>query len=240
MPRSRRLLIAANWKMNSPPPRFEGGDSPYQTRKAVDVVVFPTFLDVQRCVDAELETGAQWGHPAEQGAHTGDVSMRMIAETGAAYVLCGHSERRRSHGETDAFVVEQARVALTVGLQPVVCIGETQEERDAGTEKDVIRRQMQSLPEGIIIAYEPVWAIGTGKNATAAQAQEMHGFIRSSLPAATRDRIRILYGGSMNGQNAEELLRQADIDGGLIGGASLKPEEFATIVDIASHLASHH
>jgi triosephosphate isomerase len=159
----------------------------------------------------------------------------MVKALGCGYVLCGHSERREHHGETDADVSAQLSSALKVGLEPFVCIGETEKERADGKEKEVIERQMAGLSfdESVIIAYEPVWAIGKGKSATAAQAQEMHAFIRSLLPKELKEVIRIIYGGSMNAANAKEILSQPDIDGGLVGGASLKPEEFAKIVEIA-------
>ena len=163
----------------------------------------------------------------------------MLAEMGCSHVLSGHSDRRRFHGETDAFVAEQADAARKVGLIPIVCIGETGEERKAGKSKDIIRRQLAALhiDDVLILAYEPVWAISRGDPntpaATSADAQEMHAFIRSLLPASLRSSVRIIYGGSMKGDNAAELLRQPDIDGGLVGGASLKPEEFRRIVDAA-------
>lgn len=230
---TKRFLIAANWKMNPAPAGFDAADTPYASKANVDVVVFPTFLDLQRCVDAKLACGAQCGRPEEKGAFTGDVSMTMIAATGAEYVLCGHSERRSKHGETDADVAAQARAALAAGLHPIVCVGETEDERTAGREKDVVQRQLADIPAGITIAYEPVWAIGTGKTATPDDAQAMHAFIRSLLKTDA-DKTRILYGGSMNAANAEALLKQPDIDGGLIGGASLKTEEFRAIVALAA------
>lgn len=231
----RKFLIAANWKMNPPPPGFDAKDSPYRTESAVDVVVFPTFVDVSRCMDANLIVGAQCGRSQPNGAYTGDVSMAMVKTGGCRYVLCGHSERRKYHGETDADVAEQAVAALEAGIHPIICIGETEEERKKGKQNDVVKKQMKDLPSGVTIAYEPVWAIGTGKTATPKDAQDMHAFIRSLLPEDQREKTRILYGGSMNAANAEELLRQEDIDGGLIGGASLKPE-FKTIVEIATNL----
>ncbi|MFA6039450.1 MAG: triose-phosphate isomerase [Candidatus Peribacteraceae bacterium] len=231
----RTPLIAANWKMNPPPLGWDAADSPYRPRPDVDVIVFPTFLDLAQCVDAEMNTGAQCGHPDPAGAHTGDVSVAMVSDLGCTYVLCGHSERRQGHGETDAFVAREAQAALDAGLEPVVCIGETQEERDAGKERDVVQRQFAALPSDVsVIAYEPVWAIGTGKNATPEQAQEMHAFIRSLIAPERRASVRILYGGSMNEKNAKELLGQPDIDGGLIGGASLKSESFLKIVEVAA------
>ncbi len=234
----RKFLIVANWKMNAAPAGFDAKDSPYRTESAVDVVVLPTFIDLHRCVEAKLIVGSQCGRPEPSGAFTGDVSIATLKTIGCRYVLCGHSERRRYHGETDSFVAEQAIATLEAGLHPIVCIGETEGERKAGEEKDVVKRQMKGLPTGITIAYEPVWAIGTGKTATPKDAQEMHAFIRSLLPKDQRETIRILYGGSMNAANAEELLKQSDIDGGLIGGASLKPEEFRKIVQVAEALSA--
>ncbi len=231
----RKLLIAANWKMNLAPDGAFTEDSPYKTHSAVDVYVFPTSLDISKSVETGIITGAQCGRPEESGAFTGDVSMQMIKDTECIAVLCGHSERRQYHNESNDDVAAQAIAALEVGLHPVICIGETEEERDKGKEKDVIKAQLETLPteSDIIIAYEPVWAIGTGKTATPEQAQEMHAFIRSQLPEDKQDSTRILYGGSMKPENAEELLSQPDIDGGLIGGASLKPDAFKQIVEIA-------
>ena len=204
--------------------------------------------------------------------------MAMLKAAGCRYVLCGHSERRRDHHESDDFVAQQAIEALELGLHPVVCIGETLEQRERGKEKDVIRKQLKDIllllpsnetseraglgyplpghpargglhigkgepmrgkPSGfpLTIAYEPVWAIGTGKTATAAQAQEMHAFIRSLLPKTVQGDTRILYGGSVKADNAYDLLYQSDIDGALVGGASLKPDEFGKIVEAALELA---
>lgn len=230
----RKFLIAANWKMNSSPAGFDAADSPYRAHADVDVAVFPAFPDLDRCVKAKLTTGAQTGRPEPSGAFTGDVSVAMLKTAGCRYVLCGHSERRRYHGETDEFVAQLAAAALEAGMHPIVCVGETEEERKHGKEKDVVRKQMKNLPAGITIAYEPVWAIGTGKTATPKDAQEMHAYIRSMLPADEREKTKILYGGSMNAANAEQLLKEPDIDGGLIGGASLKPDEFRKIVKAAS------
>jgi triosephosphate isomerase len=215
--------------MNPPPLGFDSADSPYQRRPGVDVVVLPTFLDLKRCIDADLVTGAQCGRSESKGAFTGDVSMTMLKELGCTYVLCGHSERRKVHHETDNEVAAQAKAALEAGLIPIVCIGETAEEREAGKAHSVVERQLKQIPADVtIIAYEPVWAIGTGKNATASQVQEMHAFIR-----ARRKSARILYGGSLSEKNAAELLGQSDVDGGLVGGASLTPNVFARIIDAA-------
>jgi triosephosphate isomerase len=239
MPMSKTNLIAANWKMNPTPLPLEAlrdKSCPYQTHANVDVVVFPTFLDISACVDAQIVTGAQYGCSEEKGAHTGDICMEQIAASGCHYVLCGHSERRKDHGETNADVAVQVTSALESKLHPILCVGETEQERDAGKEKDIVKAQLSGIPleSTLTIAYEPVWAIGTGKTATPEQAQEMHAYIRSLLPEDRRDDTRILYGGSMKPDNAEELLAQPDIDGGLIGGASLKPDRFGQIVEIAS------
>jgi len=162
----------------------------------------------------------------------------MLKEIGCTHVLCGHSERRQGHGETNEDVSRQAQAALDLGLHPVICIGETAKQREAGEAESTVHTQLSALPlhSDITIAYEPIWAIGTGNTATPELAQTMHAFIRSLLPDQSREKIRILYGGSMKPENAEELLLKEDIDGGLIGGASLKPDEFATIVSIASSL----
>lgn len=236
----RKLLIAGNWKMNRAPSGAFDEGSPYRTYVDVDVdvVVFPTFLDLQRCLDAHILCGPQYGHTDAHGAHTGDVSLAMCKEMGCQYALCGHSERRADHGETDDIVAAQVVAALELGLHPVACVGETKQERDAGKAQDVVKRQLSVLPleSSITIAYEPVWAIGTGDTATPDQAQEMHAYIRSLLPDDRRDMTRILYGGSMKPSNCKELLTKPDVDGGLIGGASLKPEDFGEIVRIAEEM----
>lgn len=237
----RKYLIAGNWKMNPAPLelRRDMPHSPYHPRVDIDVVIFPTYLDLQSCIDAKILCGPQHGHTEAHGAHTGDISLSMCKDLGCLYALCGHSERRADHRETNEDVGAQTIAALELKLHPVVCVGETEEERDAGKEQDIVKAQLAVLPleSDVTIAYEPVWAIGTGKTATPEQAQEMHAFIRSLLPGDRRDATRILYGGSMKPDNAEELLSQPDIDGGLIGGASLKPEAFAQIVAVASNLS---
>lgn len=237
---SRRFLIAANWKMHPIPDGALEHDAPYQSHSDVDIEVFASTADLKACVDAKIVTGAQCARPEAEGAFTGDTSMRTVADIGCRSVLCGHSERRRYHSETDEFIAQQAIAALEHNLHPIVCIGETEQQRDAGKEKEVVAAQMKLLPvdSQITVAYEPVWAIGTGNTATPEQAQEMHAYIRSLVPENRRDHIRILYGGSMKPENARELLRQPDIDGGLVGGASLKPDTFADIVHIASELAA--
>ncbi|MDD5040981.1 MAG: triose-phosphate isomerase [Candidatus Peribacteraceae bacterium] len=229
---TRTPLIAANWKMNPAPPEAFNPDSAYRPQSGIETIVFPTFLDVRACLEAGLPTGAQYGHPDSTGAHTGDVSMTMIKKTGCQFVLCGHSERRRDHGEKDSDVVAQAESALRNGLHPVICVGETAAERKTKRHKQVVERQVRVLPlrEMVTIAYEPVWAIGTGVTPTPEQAQDMHAFIRSLIPEARRETTRILYGGSLTAENAAEFFEQPDIDGGLVGGASLKPDVFRAIV----------
>ena len=236
----RKLLIAGNWKMNCAPNGAYDANSPYHPRADVDVVLFPTYLDLPAALEAKLICGPQCAHPEDHGAHTGDVSMAMVSELGAEYVLCGHSERRAGHGETNEDVAMQTVAALEKTLHPIVCVGETATDRDAGNAQHVVQKQIAVLPleSDLTIAYEPVWAIGTGKTATPEQAQEMHAFIRSLLPEDKRNTTRILYGGSMKPTNAKDLLEQPDIDGGLIGGASLQPDQFAAIIEIARSLST--
>lgn len=238
----RRFLIAANLKMNPIPSGATVSGSAYFWQSKVDVVVFTTFFDLQGCAQAGIVTGAQFGRPEAHGAFTGDVSMAMIAGRGARYVLCGHSERRRLHGEKDEDVSRQVKAAIEAKLHPIVCVGERAEERRRGAEKQVVERQLRALPldaECLTIAYEPVWAIGKDalRAATSDEAQQMHAFVRSLLAVERRETTRIIYGGNLNADNAEGILKQRDIDGGLIGGASLIPEEFRKIVEIADRLS---
>lgn len=230
---SRTPLIAANWKMNPPPTGWADAAIPPETLARVEVLFFPSFLDIRACIAAGLHCGGQYGRAEEKGAFTGDVSLKMLKDAGCMAVLCGHSERRKNHGETDEQVAAQADTALDLGLHPIVCVGETLEERNAGKHQEVVKEQLKRLPLGVTVAYEPVWAIGTGVTATPEQAQEMHAFIRSLLPGDARDTTRILYGGSMNAANAKTLLDQPDVDGGLVGSASLNPQEFAQIIAAA-------
>jgi triosephosphate isomerase len=246
---ARRILIAGNWKMNGLEKdglalasdlaqRMKSGST-----DTFEMLVSPPFTLISKVVDTVAGSGihvaGQDCHSAEKGAHTGDISALMLKDAGCSYVIVGHSERRTDHGETDEMVKAKAQAALAAGLNVIVCIGETLEERDAGKTLDVNRRQLHgSLPDGAtaantVVAYEPVWAIGTGRTATPEQAQEVHEMIRGELTgkldSSAADGMRILYGGSMNAKNAVELLAQRDIDGGLIGGASLKPDDFWTI-----------
>ena len=190
-----------------------------------------------------LEIGAQDVSSHASGAYTGDVSAAMLKELGCRFAIVGHSERRQYHGETDALVAEKARTALASGLTPIVCVGETLAERESGRTVEVVKRQLAAVIQvnghcisELVVAYEPVWAIGTGKTATPEEAQAVHAVLRSQLRAATDHfaRVKILYGGSMNAANAASLLAQADIDGGLIGGASLKAADFLKIIAAAS------
>jgi triosephosphate isomerase (TIM) len=246
---ARRILIAGNWKMNGLEKdglalasdlaqRMKSGST-----DTFEMLVSPPFTLISKVVDTVAGSGihvaGQDCHSAEKGAHTGDISALMLKDAGCSYVIVGHSERRTDHRETDEMVKAKAQAALAAGLNVIVCIGETLEERDAGKTLDVNRRQLHgSLPDGAtaantVVAYEPVWAIGTGRTATPEQAQEVHEMIRGELTGkldpSVADGMRILYGGSMNAKNAAELLAQRDIDGGLIGGASLKADDFWTI-----------
>ncbi len=247
----RTPLIAANWKMNLPPEGWNKEISPYRFISGVDVVVFPTALDIPSCVAASLVTGGQSARADISGAFTGDVSMQMLAAKGCTYVLCGHSERRQHHQESDETIAAQVSAAVDAGLTPILCIGETADEREMGNAEDVVKRQLSvvlekfsilnSLPGEasaksgqFSIAYEPVWAIGTGKTATPADAQAMHAFIRSLLPTDSKEGMRILYGGSVKPASAPELIAQEDIDGFLVGGASLILADFAAIVASAT------
>lgn len=236
--KQRPLLIAANWKMYAAPKSLET----YKSLKNIDVVVFPNFLDLGICLKAEIVTGGQFGRPEKEGAFTGDVSSAMLKSLGCTHLLCGHSDRRQFHAETNECVAAQAKAALDHGLHPVICVGEREEERDAGRGKNVIEDQVKAVIAVIgdadaTYAYEPVWAISRGDPnrpaATAADAQEMHAFIRSLLPTGTREKTRILYGGSMKPENCEELLKLPDVDGGLVGGASLDPRKFKEILEVA-------
>lgn len=245
----RKKLVAGNWKMHLNLSSVRGLLSEiaraYQPDDGVDVLVFPPaiylFPVAKALAGTQIAFGAQNLHPAPQGAFTGELSAEMIADTGAKFVLVGHSERRRGMGESEYQIHQKLSAAWRAGLTPILCVGETLEERRAGQFLTVLDFQVASAMLGlsstqrpIIIAYEPVWAIGTGQNATAEQAQEAHAYIRSIagkfLDAAG---MRILYGGSLNPGNAAEIFAQPDIDGGLVGGASLKSESFLQIIHAA-------
>ena len=189
--------------------------------------------------ESSIDLGAQDVSQYESGAYTGEISGSMLNEFGVRYVLVGHSERRQYHFETDALVAAKTQRALASGITPIVCVGESLVEREAGQTEEVVKRQLAAVIHAnghciseIVVAYEPVWAIGTGKTASVEQAQQVHAVLRAQLKAATpqADRIHILYGGSMNAANAAQLLAQPDIDGGLVGGASLKAADFLSII----------
>lgn len=247
-----KKLIAGNWKMNgdsaSNEALLEAILSGIHGLEGCDILVCPPSLYVgfvaQRLKGTAIAVGAQDVSIHEKGAFTGENSAGMLRDVGATCVLVGHSERRQYHHETDSQVGEKAQVALAKGVTPIVCIGETLAEREAGQTNAVVKRQLAAAIQAvghcvseIVVAYEPVWAIGTGKTATPEQAQVVHAVIRAQLAAATPNaaRIKILYGGSMNAANAAQLLAQPDIDGGLIGGAALKADDFLTIIRAAQH-----
>ena len=241
----RRKLVVGNWKMNgSLAANAALLDALLQVQGAwsCDAAVcapHPYLAQLrQRLEGSSLQWGAQDCSPHAAGAYTGEVSAAMVAEFGCRYVIVGHSERRAMHGESDQLVADKAQAALAQGLVPIVCVGETLAEREAGVTGEIVERQLaaviRTLAESIsqvVVAYEPVWAIGTGRTATPDEAQAVHAVLRASLRAATAhaDQMRILYGGSVKADNAATLFTQPDIDGGLIGGASLKAAEFAAI-----------
>ena len=245
MTAQRRPLVAANWKMNGSLASNADWTAAFVAKAAslrCDVVVcapFPYLCTLGRSV-APAELGAQDLSERTAGAFTGDVAGEMLADVGCRWVIVGHSERRQLHGEGDAVVASKAARALQAGLRPIVCVGETLAEREAGRTQEVVRTQLAAVLGAIgeaalargALAYEPVWAIGTGRNATPQQAQEVHAALR--VQVAERDgaaaaALRILYGGSVKPANAAELFSQSDIDGGLIGGASLSAADFLAI-----------
>ncbi|HEB56824.1 MAG TPA: triose-phosphate isomerase [Gammaproteobacteria bacterium] len=244
----RQVLIAGNWKMNgsrsSIRELLDGIKAGVGEVKSAELAVcapYPYLADVQDQLNGSgISWGAQNLSSEEKGAFTGEVSAAMLLDFGCKYVIVGHSERRSLYAEDDALVARKFAVARKAGLKPIFCVGETLEERESNVTEDVVARQIEALIalEGVaaladgVIAYEPVWAIGTGKTASPEQAQAVHAFIRAklaALDAAVADKVQILYGGSMNPANAVELLAMADIDGGLIGGASLKAADFLAI-----------
>ena len=244
----RKPIIAGNWKMNKTP--AEGALLVNELKPLVenadcDVVVCVPATDIyavaEACKGSNVHLGAQNVHFAESGAYTGEISADMLLALGVEYVIIGHSERRQYFGETDETVNKRTLTALNKGLIPIVCVGETLEERETGKTEEVLRRQVVEGLKGVedltklVIAYEPVWAIGTGRTATSEQANETIGFIRGVVAETFCPKcaaaVRIQYGGSMKGSNAKELMAQPEIDGGLIGGASLKAADFAQVVN---------
>ena len=251
----KKTLIAGNWKMNGSLAANSalvaaldaGLHARIPVKCAVALCVPSVYLAQmqQLCIKSGIELGSQDVSSQESGAFTGEISATMLKDFGVRYAIVGHSERRQFHGETDELVAKKAQVALAAGITPIVCIGETSAEREAGKTEEVVKRQLAAVIHTnghciseIVLAYEPVWAIGTGKTATPEQAQAVHALLRAQLHAASKqaDRIQIVYGGSMNAANAATLLAQPDIDGGLIGGASLKAVDFLSIIAAAGAL----
>lgn len=241
-----RPLVAGNWKMNGTRAALSelsemcravaGGDV-----SGVELVLCPPatlIAAASEIAGSRIGIGAQDCHAKTCGAHTGDISAEMIADAGATYVILGHSERRSDHGESDSAVRAKVEAAWDAGLRAIVCVGETAGERESGEALDIVGRQVQgSIPDGataerLVVAYEPVWAIGSGVTPTCEDIAEVHGFIREALTARFGDEgagVRILYGGSVKPSNAHELMRVANVDGALVGGASLKAKDFLAI-----------
>ena len=250
----RKAVIAGNWKMNKN--RAEAKTlieelKPLVADAGCDVIICVPYTNLETALEltkgTNIKVGAENCHWAKSGAFTGEISAEMLTEMGVEYVIIGHSERRQYFGETDATVNKRVRAALDAGLKVILCVGELLEQRELGITEEICAMQTKVALGGvteqelknIIIAYEPVWAIGTGKTATSDQADEVNGYIRSVVAKlygdAAAEAMTIQYGGSMNAKNAEELLSKEHVDGGLIGGASLKAPDFAAIVSAASN-----
>ena len=257
----RTKLIAGNWKMNGSKAAnaallngIQHAWSKFSTQaprcEVLVCVPAPYFDSVCHTVSAfvdfiAIKLGSQDLSIHASGAYTGEISAAMLADFGVGYAIVGHSERRQYHGETNAVVAAKALTALQTGITPIVCVGESLAERDAGNTLSVVSEQLATVlalagasSAKLVVAYEPVWAIGTGRTATPAQAQEVHAALRAQLAAAGAANVQVLYGGSMNASNAAELLAQPDIDGGLVGGAALKAADFVSIIAAASQAAA--
>ena len=250
MNKERKLIIAGNWKMNKTVAEslalVQGLKRELKDVKEVDIVVCPPFTALESVsrdvLDSNIRLGAQNMSENNFGAFTGEIAAGMLKEFSVRYVILGHSERRQYQKESDALIAKKALAAHAAALKPIVCVGETLEEREGGKTEKVVETQVRGSLAGLtkeqmeetVIAYEPVWAIGTGKTATTAQAQEVHAFIRKVLVSmfdeTTAKRVRIQYGGSVKPQNARELMEQPDVDGALVGGASLDIRSFADII----------
>ena len=247
----RRPIIAGNWKMNMTPDEAEQlvmALIPLVREARCEVVVCPPFVDlatISRLIQGtNLRLGAQNVHWAPKGAFTGEISASMLGALGVSYAIVGHSERREYFGETDETVNKRAKAALAADITPIICVGESLEQREGGVTNTIVSMQTVAALAGIeaadvervVIAYEPIWAIGTGKTATSEEANDTISVIRSAISGvygeAVASKVRIQYGGSMNPKNAAELMAMPEIDGGLIGGASLKPEDFAKVVNV--------
>ena len=252
--RYRKTIIAGNWKMNKTATEAKKFADDFKAllpkTKWCDVVVCVPSVDISAAVrafkDSRVAVGAQNLFYEDHGAYTGEVSAAMLCDLGVKYVIVGHSERRAMFGETDAIVNKKVHAALNAGLNPIICVGESLDQREMGVTMELIALQVKSALAGVaaenirrcVIAYEPIWAIGTGKTATADQAEEVCTAIRKVVGELYGEdaakALTVQYGGSMNPKNAEELLNKPDVDGGLIGGASLKADQFAVIVDAAT------
>lgn len=246
----RQQIVAGNWKMNTTLPDgvalAKGVAAEVTASQGNVVIVAPPFTHLHAVGEAikgsSVQLAAQNCHEAAKGAYTGEVSVEMLKAIGVAFVILGHSERRQYFGETDALIAKKIDAVLAAGLRPIFCCGESLDVREAGEHETLVSKQLAGALfhldavalRQVVIAYEPVWAIGTGRTATSQQAQDMHAAIRNQLATqygqAVADDVTILYGGSCNAQNAAELFSQPDVDGGLIGGASLKVADFLTIV----------
>lgn len=239
-----RKLAAGNWKMNGTAESLDEIDALLAAHPdpACDMLICPPATLIARLAErargSRLEVGGQDCHANASGAHTGDISAEMLLDAGASHVILGHSERRADHGETDAVVAAKTRAALDAGLIAIVCVGETEAERDAGKTLDVIGTQLAgSVPEGadparLVIAYEPVWAIGTGRTPSLAEIAEVHDFIRARIGNTT---VPLLYGGSVKPANAAEIFAIDEVNGALVGGASLKAADFGAIIEALAH-----
>ncbi len=252
---SRKYFIAGNWKMNKTAAEavalIDGIKAKQGSQSKVDVAVCPTFTALDAASKAlagsTIKLGAQNVYTKASGAYTGEISADMLKEFGCAYVILGHSERREYFKECNCFINEKVKVVLANGMKPILCVGEKLEDREAGKTIDVVSEQtIKGLADiskedakNVVIAYEPVWAIGTGKTATPDMAQEVHAEIRKILAnlfgSEVAEGMQILYGGSMKPENAKDLLAQKDIDGGLIGGAALKPDSFVALIEAAQN-----
>ncbi|NLJ57524.1 MAG: triose-phosphate isomerase [Tissierellia bacterium] len=246
----RKKLIAGNWKMNNDVEESLSLVKELKSKELndkVDVLICPPLTSLYSVIselkDSSIKVGAQNMHYEERGAFTGEVSPIMLKNIGVEYVIVGHSERRQYFNETDFVVNKKIKAALEYGLKPIICLGETLEEREKGIEKDSVRNQLTKAFDGIkesqiVLAYEPIWAIGTGKTATSQQANEMTAFIRNVIAEIYREefanKVVIQYGGSVKATNASEILNQPSIDGALVGGASLNADEFAKIVNFGN------
>jgi triosephosphate isomerase len=228
------MLIAGNWKMFKGPSETRAFVAAFAPPSGVDVVLCPPCASLREALEGGLTVYAQNVHWEAEGAFTGEVSAEMLLELGVTGSIVGHSERRQYFGETDETTARRAQQALEAGLAVIACVGETEGERERGQTEEVLRRQATVLPrhDRLVVAYEPVWAIGTGKTATPEIAQEAHAFVKTLIPAA------VLYGGSVKPENADDLLSQPDVDGALVGGASLDVDSFTAICRTAARIGS--